>query len=237
VPIAKSSVKSECSIVADQITENELKLAERVNELSDAAARPVVAGGGLFAAAGNFLMRRLSRGLIMAALAVFIAYHGWEAYNGSLQAFADLQAKRAEAGTAIAEANALNAKTKAGTLALANMKAELEKLQHQAAETQAKADADNTIINDQTVKLQTIRAEIDKTEAAAQTARTDAAALQQEINGMPASVAQKKAEVETVEAEADAEIKRHALAVRQGLLFAKGVDRMMGDSMTRALGR
>jgi hypothetical protein len=223
--------------VADQITENELKLAERVNDLSDAAARPVVAGGGLFAAAGNFLMQRVSRGLIMAALAVFIAYHGWEAYNGSLQALANLQAKRAEAGTAIAEATALNAKTKAGTLALANMKAELERLQQQAAETQAKADADNTIINDQTVKLQTIRAEIDKTKAVAQTAGADAAALQQKINGMPASVAQKKAEVETAEAEADAEIQRHRLVVRKGLEIAGGADRMMGDSWSRTFGR
>jgi hypothetical protein len=223
--------------MTNEPTTRELELAGRVNDLSDAAARPVVAGGGLFAAAGNFLMRRVSRGLIMAALAVFIAYHGWEAYNGSLQAYADLRAKRAEAGSAVAEATALRAKTKSGTLALANMKAELERLQQQGAETQAKADADNTIVNDQSLKLQTLRAEIDKTNAEAQTAGIKVAALLQEINGMPAVVAQKKAEVETAEAEADAEIQRHRLIVRKGLEIAGGADRMMGDSWSRTFGR
>jgi hypothetical protein len=223
--------------MTNEPTTRELELAGRVNDLSDAAARPVVAGGGLFAAAGNFLMRRVSRGLIMAALAVFIAYHGWEAYNGSLQAYADLRAKRAEAGSAVADATALRAKTKSGTLALANMKAELERLQQQGAETQAKADADNTIVNDQSLKLQTLRAEIDKTNAEAQTAGIKVAALLQEINGMPAVVAQKKAEVETAEAEADAEIQRHRLIVRKGLEIAGGADRMMGDSWRRTFGR
>jgi hypothetical protein len=199
--------------MSDKITDTELKLADRINELSDAAARPVVAGGGMFAAATNFLVRRVSRGLMMAALTVFIAYHGWEAYNGSLQALADLQAKRAETGTAIAEATALNAKTKDGKLALANMKAELERLQEQAAETQAKADADNTIINNQTVKLQTLRAEIAKTEADAQAAKVEADAQTQSIDGMPAAVAQKQAEVQTAEAEAFAAIQHHKSVV------------------------
>jgi hypothetical protein len=213
--------------MADKITDKELKLAERVNDLSDAAARPVIGGGGLFADAANFLMRRVSRGLIMAALTIFIAYHGWEAYNGSLQALADLQTKRAEAGTAIAEANALNAKTKEGKLALANMKAELDRLQQQAAETQAKADADNTILNDQTVKLQTIRAEIDKTKAEAQAARVEADAQLQKINGLSANVAQKKAEVETAEAEAQAEIQIHKNVVQESLKRAGGFNQYL----------
>jgi chromosome segregation ATPase len=213
--------------MADKITDKELKLAERVDDLSDAAARPVIGGGGLLAAAANFLMQRVSRGLMMAALTIFIAYHGWEAYNGSLQALADLQTKRAEAGTAIAEANALNAKTKAGTLALANMKAELDRLQQQAAETQAKADADNTIINDQSVKLQTIRAEIDKTKAEAQAARVEADAQLQKINGLSANVAQKKAEVETAEAEAQAEIQIHKNVVQESLKRAGGFNQYL----------
>jgi hypothetical protein len=203
--------------MADNITDKELKLAERVNDLSDAAARPVIGGGGLLAAAANFLMQRVSRGLIMAGLTIFIAYHGWEAYNGSLQALADLQTKRAEAGTIIAEATALNAKTKTGTLALANMKVELDRLQQQAAETQAKADADNTIINDESVKLQTIRAEIDKTKAEAQAARVEADAQLQKINGLPAAVAQKKAEVETAEGEAKAKIEAHKFMVKTAI--------------------
>ncbi len=201
----------------EKVTDKELELAARANDLNDAAARPIVAGGGLLSAAANFLMQRVSRGLMMAALTVFIAYHGWEAYNGSLQALADLQTKRAEAGTAIAEATALRAQTKAGTLALANMKAELERLQQQAAETQAKADADNTVINNQTVKLQTIRAEIDKTKADAQTARVEANAQMQMIDNMPAATAQKKAEVETLEQKVRNSIENHHLMVQMAI--------------------
>lgn len=219
--------------MSDKITDKELKLAERVNVLSDAAARPVVGGGGFLSAAANFLMRRVPRGLIIAALTVFIAYHGWEAYNGSLQTLADLQIKHAEAGTAIAEATALKAKTKEGTLALANMKAELERLQQQAAETQAKADADNTIINDQTVKLQTIRAEIDKTKADAQAAKVEADAQLQKINGLPAAVAQKKAEIETAEAEARSEIQSHKYLVLESIKRAGGMGAYLNNFFSR----
>ena len=49
-------------------TEKELKLAARVNELDDAAARPALGDGGLFAAAVKFLMSRVSRGMMAAAL-------------------------------------------------------------------------------------------------------------------------------------------------------------------------
>jgi hypothetical protein len=219
--------------MSDNITDKELKLAERVNELSDAAARPAVAGGGLFAAASNFLMRRVSRGLMTAALTVFIAYQGWEAYNGSLQALADVQAKRAEAGTAIAEANALNAKMDASSVAFASMKAELEKLQQQAAATQADADAQNSVIGDSTVKLQTLRAEIEKTQAEARAAKVEADAQMQKIDGLSAAVAQKKAEVETAEAAAVAEVERHRLVVSQGLQISKGIGAMMNDALSR----
>src|SRR5580704_10044553 len=108
--------------MADKITDKELKLADRVNELSDAAARPVVTGGGLFAQAVNFLMRHVSRGIITTALIVFIAYHGFEAFNGAVQAMADLQAKRAEVGTTIAEAEALSTKIDGETVAVRSMK-------------------------------------------------------------------------------------------------------------------
>jgi vacuolar-type H+-ATPase subunit I/STV1 len=198
-------------------TKKELELAERVNDLGDAAARPVVAGGGLLSAAANFLMRRVSRGIMTAALTVFITYHGWEAFNGSLQAMADLQSKRAEAGTAIAEANALNAKTGGSSLALASMKAELEKVQQQAAALQAEADAQNAMIGDATVKLRTLRAEIDKTKADAQTAKVEADAEMQMIGNTPANVAQKKAEVETLEQKVRSSIEGHHLMVQMAI--------------------
>lgn len=206
--------------MADEITEKELKLAARVNELSDAAERPVVTGGGLLSAASNFLMRRVSRGIMTAFLVVFSFYHGWEAYNGSLQNLADLQKKRAEAGSAIAEATALNAKTDRETLALGGMRAELVKLEQEAAAAQAEADAQNTVIGEASVKLQTLRAEIDKTRAEAQAAQVEADAQLQKIDGLPAAVQQKKAEVETAEAEAVAEIQRHKLVVQMGLQIA-----------------
>jgi cell division protein FtsB len=190
--------------MSDKITENELKLADRVNELSDAAARPVVMGGGLFAQAANFLMRRVSRGIMTTALIVFIAYHGFEAFNGAIQAMADLQQKRAEVGTATAEAKALNAKIAGDSVALATMKNEIDKLEQQAAEVQAKADADNTFMGDATIKLQSIRAEIDKTKAEAKSAKTEADAQLQMIDGLSVAVQQKKAEVETLEEKAKA---------------------------------
>lgn len=195
--------------MTDKITDKELELAAHVNELSDAAERPVVAGGGLLAAATNFLMRRVSRGILAALLVVFCFYHGWEAYNGSLQNLADLQTKRAEAGSAIAEATALNAKTERETLALASMRADLAKLEQQAAAAQVEADAQNTVIGEASVKLLTLRAEIDKARAEALAAKVEADAQLQKINGLPAAVAQKKAEVETAEEEVRAQIEVH----------------------------
>jgi hypothetical protein len=215
--------------MADDITDKELKLAERVNDLSDAAARPVVAGSGLLSAAVNFLTRRVSRGMMMAALTVFVAYHGWQAFNGSLQALADLQMKRAEAGTARAEANSVNTKTKNGTVILDSMKAEIDRLQQQAAATQAEADAANATIGDGTVKLQTLRAELDKTLAEAKAAKVEADAQMQKIDGMPAVVAQKKAEVETAEAALEADV----AAQRK---FMQNNIRMLNDQFFNALG-
>lgn len=194
--------------MTEKITDKELELAARVNDLSDAAARPVVTGGGLFAQTANFLMRRVSRGMMTTALIFFIGYHGWEAFNGALQSMADLQAKRAEAGMAVSEATALNTKTKNGTVAVDSMQSEIERLQQQAAATQAEADAQNAMIGDGTLKLQTIRAEIAKTKAEAQAAKAEADAQLQMIGNMPAAVAQKKAEVETAEAELDGYIQQ-----------------------------
>jgi hypothetical protein len=190
--------------MADKITENELKLADRVNELNDAAALPVVTGGGLFAQVANFLMRRVSRGMILTALIVFVLYHGFEAYNGVSQGVSDLQQKRADVGKATAEAQALNAKIGGDSVALANMKAEIEKQEQQAAEIRVKADADNTYVDDATVKLQSIRAEIDKTKAEAKAAKAEADAQLQLVDGLPLAVQQKKAEVETLEAQVKA---------------------------------
>jgi hypothetical protein len=190
--------------MSDKITENELKLADRVNELSDAAALPVVTGGGMFAQAVNFLMLRVSRGMMTTALIAFIAYHGFEAFNGAVQTMADLQQKRAEVGTTVAEVKALNAQIGGDSVALATMKNEIDKLEQQAAEIQAKADADNTVMDDTTIKLQSIRAEIDKAKADAKAAKTEADAQLQMIGGMSVIVQQKKAEVETLEEKAKA---------------------------------
>ena len=49
--------------MAKEPNERELKLAARVNELSDAEAAPTVAGVGMFSLAVNFLMRRVTKGI------------------------------------------------------------------------------------------------------------------------------------------------------------------------------
>jgi hypothetical protein len=205
--------------MSDKITDTELKLAERINSLSDAAARPVVGGGGLLSAAANFLMSRVSRGMMAAALTVFIAYHGWEAFNGSLQAMSKLQQKRAEVGQTVAEAVSLNAQIGNDSAALARMKAELEKLQQEERAIRAEADAQNTIIGDNTLKSHTLRAEIDKTKAESQGAQIEANAQTQIIDGMPAKVAQKKAEVETLEEQVKAQVAKQKSDVEAAKLY------------------
>jgi hypothetical protein len=206
-PIAKLSVKDKGgATMSDNITDKELKLADRVNELSDAAARPVVTGGGLFAQAVNFLMRRVSRGMMTTALIVFIAYHGFEALNGAVQAMADLQGKRAEVGTTIAEAESLNTKVDGETVIVRSMKAEIDRLEQQAAATQAEADAQNASIGDGTIKLQTLRAEIAKTKAEAQEAKAQADAQMMIVNNMPVAAAQKKADVALLMGEVQKEV-------------------------------
>ncbi len=198
-------------------TEKELKLAARVNELDDAAAQPVLGDGGLFAAAVKFLMSRVSRGMMAAALSIFIAFHAWEAINEAQQSMSELQTKRAEAGKAIAEANALNAMTGNTTIARATLEAELKKTQEQAAAAEADAAAQNEIVNGASMRLQTLRAEIEKTKAEADAAKAEADAQMQIIDGLPAAVAQKKAEVETAEAKVQSEIETHRLLVKQGI--------------------
>jgi hypothetical protein len=192
--------------MSDKITDKELKLADRVNELSDAAARPVVTGGGLFAQAVNFLVRRVSRGIMTTALIVFIAYHGFEAFNGALQGMADLQGKRAEVGATIAEEKALNTKVDGETVAVRTMKAEIDRLEQQAAATQAQADAENAKIGNGTVSLQKLRAEIAKTKAEAQEAKAQADAQMMIVNDMPINVAQKKADVALLLGEVQKEV-------------------------------
>jgi DNA repair exonuclease SbcCD ATPase subunit len=185
--------------MSNEPTEKELKLAVRVNKLEDAAVQPALGDGGLFASAVKFLMSRVSRGMMAAALSIFIAFHAWEAFNESQQLRAELQTKRAEAGKMIAEAVALNAMSGNGTVARATLEAELQKTQEQAATAAADAAAQNEVVNGASMRLQTLRAEIAKTQAEADAAKAEADAQTQSIDGMPAAIAQKKAEVETAE--------------------------------------
>ncbi len=186
-------------------SKRELELAVRVNELDDAAMRPPVGGIGVVGAAVNFLMGRVPRGIVMAALTIFIAYHGWTAFNSAQQLMADLRTKQAEAGQAEAEAVAQTGATGQGTIARANLEAELKRTQAQAAAAKADADAQNAIISGASVRLVTLRAELEKTQAEAQQAKADADAQTQIIDGMTMAVAQEKADVAALEAEAQNE--------------------------------
>ena len=75
-------------------TDSELKLAAKVNELEDGAMPPIVSGGGLLVAAVNFLLGKVSRGIMTLCLSLFIAYQSWQAFNSSQQLFNELQSKR-----------------------------------------------------------------------------------------------------------------------------------------------
>lgn len=209
--------------MSNEPTEKELKLAARVNELGDAAARPTLGDGGLFAAAVKFLMSRVSRGMMAAALSIFIAFHAWEAFNELQQLTAELQTKRAEAGKMIAELVALNGMSGNGTVARATLEAELQKTQEQAAAAAADAAAQNEIVNGASMRLQTLRAEIAKTQAEADAAKAEADAQTQSIDGMPAAIAQKKAEVETQEENVKGEVESHKLIVQQADCYQHGI--------------
>ncbi len=196
-------------------TEDELKLATRVNDLEDQAAQPVLGDGGLFAAAVKFLMSRTSRGMTAAALSIFIAFHAWVGFNQSQQLMAQLQIKSAEADKAAAEAIALKSITGGSTIARATLEAELKKTQELAAAAEADAAAQNAIINGASMRLQTLRAEIQKTRAESDAAKFEADAQMQIIDGLPAAIAQKKAEVETAESAVAKEIETDKFLVRE----------------------
>ncbi|MGD0762517.1 MAG: hypothetical protein ABR929_04870 [Roseiarcus sp.] len=188
--------------MASEPSDKELELAARVNELDDDALRPAVAGSGLLAAAVNFLLGRVTKGIVTAVLTVFIAYHAWEAFNASQQLTADLQIKTAEAGKMIAEAKAITAKTGETTLRFAALQAELDKTQQQAIAAKADADAQNAIVDGASVRLRTLQAELDKTQQQAAAAKADADAQNQIIDGAPMRLVTLRAELEKTRAEA-----------------------------------
>lgn len=146
--------------MAKEPNERELELAARVNELSDADAAPTVASVGIFALVVDFLKRRVTRGIMTVCLIVFIAYHGWEAFNGSQQAMADLQTKRAEAGQMEAEAAAINANVGGKSMQLETLLAQIGKTQAEADQAKADADAQTQLINGMPVALAQKQADV-----------------------------------------------------------------------------
>lgn len=220
--------------MSNEPTKKELQLAARVNELDDAAARPVLGDGGLFAAAVKFLMSRVSRGMVAAVLAIFIAFHAWEAFNDSQQWTAELQSKRAEAGKAIAEAGALNKKAGEETTERATRIAEMRKIQAEADAAQAEADAATHSVDGVPARLAQLRAELEQKRADADRAQAEANAALQEINGIPAAVVQKRADVAAAEAEAKSETENIRLMLRYatdpdfiGHQFEKSMNRVL----------
>ena len=203
--------------MSDKITDKEIELATRANELREEATRPDFPGGGLLSMASKFLAGKISRVLIMFVLSLYICFHAWQGFNDVPQMLADLTTKQAEAGKAIAEANALGAKIGAETVARATLEAELSNLQAEARTADADAKAQAAIVNGATVRVQTIRAEIAKTQAEADAARAEADALLQNIGGSPAAVAQKRAEVEQLESEVDSTIETLKFSVQTSL--------------------
>jgi hypothetical protein len=211
----RTELKAGKSAMQTEPTSKELGLAERANELEDAASRPKIAGGGLLADAINFVTAHVPPKLITAALVVFLAYHAWDYFNRAQQMVAQLEAKRAEAAQVQADADAQNAKIKDESLKLATVRAELAKTQADAATAKAEAAAQGARRSGDTVRLATLTAELAKTQADAAKAQAEADAQTQLIGGMQLSVLQKQAEVETAEAEARAKIQNLRNIVNQ----------------------
>ena len=201
--------------MSQEPTDNELKLAAKVNELEDASIRPVVTGGGLLAAAVNFLLGKVSRGIVTLCLSLFIAYQSWQAFNSSQQLYGQLQSKRAEARTAVSEAIALNTKNGDKTNAQATLESEIRKTQADAQTAEADYLAASHRVDGMSAQLAKIRADIAKAQADADAAKAEADAQNQIIDGLPAATAQKKAEVEAAEAQVANEIESDKYLVKE----------------------
>ena len=195
-------------------TKKELELAARANELDDAAALPTVIGGGFLGQAVGFLLRHVSRGILTAGLALFIAFHAWTGFNESLLSRAELQEKRAKTGLSQAEAAALNSKTGEITTAQKTVEADLQKTRADASTAQAEADAFTHSVDGVSARLRQLRAELEQKQADAVSARADADAALQKIDGIPLAVAQKRAEVGAAEADAQRKIASIKLAIQ-----------------------
>jgi hypothetical protein len=150
--------------MADEPNKRELALAARVNELEDADAAPTVAGVGMFSLAVNFLMRRVTKEIMTIALLMFIAYHGWAAFNDSQQSTADLQTKRAEAGQMEAEAAAINSNAGGGSMQLETLLAQISKTQAEADQAKADAEAQNQMIDGTPAAVAQKKAEVETEE-------------------------------------------------------------------------
>lgn len=201
-------------------TRKELELATQINDLEEAATRPVIMGGGLLAGAVNFLVHKVARGAVLLCLGLFIVYHAWQAFNSSQQLFAQLQLKRAEAGLAIAEAISLNEQSGKKTNAQGMLESEIQKSKADADSAEAELEASRHSVDGMPAKLAKIRADIAKAQADADAAKAEADAQNQLIGGLPAATAQKKAEVEDAESKLRAKLASLKTIVRLSDCFA-----------------
>jgi hypothetical protein len=200
--------------------DTELKLAAKVIELEEQATRPVIPGVGLLHSVANFLFGKISRGILILCLGLFIGYHAWQSYNSSQQLFADLELKRAQTGTAIAEAIALNTKKGEMTNAQATLRSEIQKTKADAESAEAELEATRHDVDGVSAKLAKLRADIAKARADADAAKAEADAQNQFIDGLPAATAQKKAEVEAAEAKLQSQLSAVKSIIRLSLCYS-----------------
>jgi hypothetical protein len=216
--------------MSNEPTKKELKLAERVNELDDAALQPALGDGGLFASAVKFLMSRVSRGMMAAALSIFIAFHAWEAFNESQQLVAELQNKDAEANKTGIEARSLNEKLQGMTMEQATRLAEMREIQGKADTAQAEADAATHSVAGVSARLAQLRAELQQKQADAKNAKLDADAATDKLDGVDVALVQKRADVSAAESEAKKKIAKVRL-----FTYPKAMDEILDQ--TRRGGR
>jgi chromosome segregation ATPase len=188
--------------MSDNLTNAEKKLATRVGNLRDAAARPQVDGLGMLGDALNFIGARVPLQLIRWALVIVLGFYAWDCFTRAQQAVAILETKRGEAGKLEADALAINSRIGGDSAELAKLKAELEQLQADARTTKADYEANATIINGAPARLATIRAEIEKIQNDAKIAQADYEANATIISGVPARLATMRAEIDTAREEA-----------------------------------
>jgi hypothetical protein len=192
--------------MANPVTDREKQLALRAHRLWAGGERPIIVGGGLFGDLLNFLTTKVPVWVIRSALLVFIAYHAWLYDAKARQKLAETATANREAVRQETEAQAVRRQLGLGTVAMATVLAELEKIEADKAKATAEVEALGHVEDNATARLRVLQAEIAKAEAERSKAQAELDAQQRLVGNVPILIRQKRAELEKLQADIQTQI-------------------------------